>query len=163
MKRAPIFQVLFSLLTLFPLLVFPTQVLAQQQSAPVNQSSMWGEVVDQNGNILYNNLTDLGTVQQSASWMPSIPGIGNLQASYHEYQTASGNIVVLPTASTLFFMALNPQEFRISPGGLAVRIGCGHSTRSSWHHQRDAGGIYRSDSHYQFGVHQPGRFLQRCC
>ena len=97
-------------MTLFPLLVFPAQVLAQQQSAPVNQSSMWGEVVDQNGNILYNNLTDLGTVQQSASWMPSIPGIGNLQASYHEYQTASGNIVVLPTASTLFFMALNPQS-----------------------------------------------------
>ena len=30
MKRTPIFQVLFSLLTLLPLLVFPAQVLAQQ-------------------------------------------------------------------------------------------------------------------------------------
>ena len=125
MKRAPIFQVLFSLLTLLPLLVFPAQVLAQQQSAPVNQSSMWGEVVDQNGNIRYDNLSDLGTVQQSASWMPSIPGIGSLQASYHEYQTPSGNIVVLPTASTLFFMALNPQDSGLTQADSQLGMGAG--------------------------------------
>ena len=32
----------------------------------------------QSGNIRYANLTDLGTVQQSANWMPSIPGIGSI-------------------------------------------------------------------------------------
>jgi len=65
MKRSLIFIALFFLLAL------PISVLAQQQNPPVDPNSMWGEVVDQNGNIRYDNLSDLGTVQQSASWMPS--------------------------------------------------------------------------------------------
>ena len=138
MKRTPIFQVLFSLLTLFPLLVFPAQVLAQQQSAPVNQSSMWGEVVDQNGNIRYDKLSDLGTVQQSASWMPSIPGIGSLQASYHEYQTPKWEHRCPSDCLHLVLHGAQPSGVRTIPGRLAVGFGCGHGTRSSWHHQRDA-------------------------
>jgi hypothetical protein len=55
--------------------------------------------------------------------MPGIPGIGNLQASYHEYQTPSGNIVVMPTATTLFFMALNPQASGIA--GASSQLGVG--------------------------------------
>ena len=119
MKRSLIFLALFFLLAL------PAPVLAQQQNPPVDPNSMWGEVVDQNGNILYNNLTDLGTVQQSASWMPNIPGIGNIQASYHEYQTPSGNIVVLPTASTLVFMALNPQTSGLAQADSQLGLGTG--------------------------------------
>ena len=119
MKRTLIF------LALFLLLALPAPVLAQQQNPPVDPNSMWGEVVDQNGNIRYNNLTDLGTVQQSANWMPSIPGIGSLQASYHEYQTPSGNIVVLPTASTLFFMALNPQASGLAQADSQLGLGAG--------------------------------------
>ena len=78
MKRTLIY------LALFLILAFPVPVLAQTTNPPVvDPNSMWGEVVDQSGNIRYSNLTDLGTVQQSANWMPSIPGIGSLPASYH--------------------------------------------------------------------------------
>src|SRR5512146_2396384 len=71
------------------------------------QDNPWGEVIDGDGNIQYGNLTDLGEVQVAADWMPNVPFIGG-QATYHRYMTPSGNIVVMPSASTLFFMALNP-------------------------------------------------------
>jgi hypothetical protein len=113
-------------LALFLLLAFPAPVRAQGETPPqVDPNSMWGEVVDQSGNIRYDNLTDLGTVQESADWMPSIPGIGSIPASYHEYQTPSGNIVVLPTASTLFFMALNPQESGLAQSDSQLGMGAG--------------------------------------
>jgi len=113
-------------LTIFLLLASPAPVRAQGETPPqVDPNSMWGEVVDQSGNIRYDNLTDLGTIQESADWMPSIPGIGSIQASYHEYQTPSGNIVVLPTASTLFFMALNPQESGLTQSDSQLGMGAG--------------------------------------
>jgi hypothetical protein len=112
------------LLVLVILLALPAvPALAQSQNPPVDPNSAWGEVVDSNGNILYSNLTDLGPVQKSASWMPGIPGIGNLQASYHEYQTPSGNIVVMPTATTLFFMALNPQASGMAQASSQLGVG----------------------------------------
>lgn len=111
------------LLVFVGLLALPASVLAQSQNPPVDPNSAWGEVVDSNGNIRYSNLTDLGSIQKSASWMPGIPGIGNLQASYHEYQTPSGNIVVMPTATTLFFMALNPQASGMA--GASSQLGLG--------------------------------------
>ena len=83
---------------------------AQGEQPP--QDGPWGEVIDENGNILYGNLTDLGEIQVDAEWMPDVPFI-NGQATYHRYLTPSGNIVVMPSASTLFFMALNPEEFGI--------------------------------------------------
>ena len=119
MKRTLIFFALVILLAL------PAQVLAQSQNPPVDPNSMWGEVVNPDGTIRYDNLTDLGTIQQSANWMPSIPGIGSLPASYHEYQTPSGNIVVLPTASTLFFMALNPQGSGLAQADSQLGLGSG--------------------------------------
>ena len=119
MKRTLIFFALVILLAL------PAQVLAQSQNPPVDPNSMWGEVVNPDGTIRYDNLTDLGTIQQSANWMPSIPGIGNLPASYHEYQTPSGNIIVLPTASTLFFMALNPQGSGLAQADSQLGLGSG--------------------------------------
>jgi len=113
-------------LALFLLLASPAPVRAQGETPPqVDPNSMWGEVVDQSGNIRYDNLSDLGTVQESADWMPSIPGIGSIPASYHEYQTPSGNIVVLPTASTLFFMAINPQESGLAQSNSQLGMGGG--------------------------------------
>jgi len=87
-------------------LLFPTPVRADD----VDPNSAWGEVVDENGNIRYDNLTDLGVTSEQADWMPSIPFVGDIQAEYHVYMTPSGNTVVLPTATTLLFMAFNPQE-----------------------------------------------------
>lgn len=42
----------------------------------------------------------------------TLPGglVIDLDATYHRYQTPTGNIVVLPSPATLFFMALHPVE-----------------------------------------------------
>jgi hypothetical protein len=88
------------------------------------QDNPWGEVIDENGNILYANLTDLGEIQIDAGWMPDIPFI-NGQATYHEYLTPSGNVVVMPSATTLFFMALNPEESGINDSSFALGNGLG--------------------------------------
>jgi hypothetical protein len=77
-------------------------VFAQDGDGP------WGEVVDADGNIRYDNLTDLGETHETVDWMPDVPFIDG-QATYHEYLTPSGNRVVLPSATTLFFMAANPE------------------------------------------------------
>ncbi len=78
------------------------------------QDSAWGEVVDSNGNILYDQMTDQGVVTQAADWMPSItlPVVGtvSMDAEYHSYVTESGNTVLMPTASTLFFMTASANE-----------------------------------------------------
>jgi hypothetical protein len=125
MKRTLIMLVLI-MLVLVTLLALPAAAaLAQAQNPPVDPNSAWGEVVDSNGNIRYSNLTDLGPVQKSASWMPDIPLIGNIQATYHEYQTPSGNMVVMPTATTLFFMALNPQASGLAGASSQLQLGTG--------------------------------------
>jgi len=88
------------------------------------QDNPWGEVIDEDGNILYANLTDIGEIQVAADWMPNIPFI-NGQATYHEYLTPSGNVVVMPSATTLFFMALNPEESGINDSSYALGNGLG--------------------------------------
>ncbi len=93
----------YFLLTLTLLLiVIVSPAFAQDGDGP------WGEVVDADGNILYDNLTDLGETHETVDWMPAVPFIDG-QATYHEYLTPSGNLVVLPSATTLFFMAANPE------------------------------------------------------
>jgi len=98
------YKLLFLVLILSSFLVnLASYARADQQQ----QENPWAEVVDANGNILYTNLTDLGEVHIAADWMPDIPFI-NGEATYHEYLTPSGNVVLMPSASTLFFMAANP-------------------------------------------------------
>ena len=100
------------ILTLLALLI-PSAVHAQEQNP-------WGEVFDGSGN-LRTDLVDLGVTTEHPDWMSVELPFGqslNLDANYHRFQTASGNIVVLPSASTLFFMAMNPQE-----SGLANSVG----------------------------------------
>ncbi len=103
MKRnAILIALMFLILTLLP----AHQALAQ--------ASAWSEVVDSNGNILYSQMTDQGVVTQAAAWMPNItlPGVGTVSvpAEYHSYVTQSGNTVLMPTATTLFFMAANANQ-----------------------------------------------------
>lgn len=88
----------------------------------VHQADPWGEVIDTNGNILYANLTDLGEIQVQAGWMPNIPFIDG-QATYHRYLTPSGNVVVMPSASTLFFMALHPNDSNLIQANAALGNG----------------------------------------
>jgi hypothetical protein len=89
-----------------------------------HQENPWGEVIDGDGNILYGNLTDLGEIQVDAEWMPDVPFIDG-QATYHQYLTPSGNIVVMPSATTLFFMALNPEVSGIDDASYALGNGLG--------------------------------------
>src|SRR5512138_94402 len=97
------FTVLFTLL-------FPTRVLAQSENPPVDSGGAWSEVVNADGSINYSNLTDGGVVTQPADWMPNIPLVGQVDAEYHVYYTPSGNTILMPTATTLFFMSANPSE-----------------------------------------------------
>lgn len=55
--------------------------------------------------------------------MPTIPLIGNIPATYHLYETPSGNLVMVPSAETLFFMAMNLQESGLS--GAQSQLGSG--------------------------------------
>lgn len=75
--------------------------------------SPWGDFLNPDGSIAWDQLTDLGTVSEPADWMDiTLPGglVIDLDATYHRYQTPTGNIVVLPSPATLFFMAMNPVE-----------------------------------------------------
>lgn len=89
--------------------VTPNAAMAQGQDP-------WGEVFDSNGNLV-PGIIDLGVTTENPSWMnvelPFNQSL-SLEANYHRFQTESGNIVILPSASTLFFMAMNPQESGLS-------------------------------------------------
>jgi hypothetical protein len=88
-------------------LTSPTGVGNAQDDTP------WGEVLNPDGSIRWELLTDLGVVTEEADWMDlTLPG-GielDLDATFHRYVTPSGNVLVLPSPATLFFMALHPQE-----------------------------------------------------
>jgi hypothetical protein len=94
------------LVTLFVLLSLGQQAGAQESQPP---SGAWSEVVNSDGSINYANLTDNGTVTQVQSWMPTVLG-QPIPATYHVYTTPTGNQVLMPSATTLFFMASNPSE-----------------------------------------------------
>ena len=83
---------------------------AQGENPPVDPNGAWAEVVNPDGSINYDNLSDGGVVDQPADWMPNIPLVGSIPAEYHVYYTPSGNSIVMPTASTLFFMAANANK-----------------------------------------------------
>jgi hypothetical protein len=113
---------IFLVVLILTSLVVNSVAYAQGEQPP--QDGPWGEVIDENGEILYGNLTDLGEIQVDAEWMPDVPFIDG-QATYHRYLTPSGNIVVMPSASTLFFMALNPEESGINDSNYALGNGLG--------------------------------------
>lgn len=99
-------------ITLFTLLI-PTTVLAQEDTT-------WGEVFDDTGAVR-PDVTDLGVTTDHPDWMSVDLPFGqslDLEANYHIYETANGSTVVMPSATTLFFMAMNPVE-----SGLAASDG----------------------------------------
>ncbi len=112
------------LLVVLVLSSFVVNMVAYAQGEQPPQEGPWGEVIDDNGNILYDNLTDLGEIQVQADWMPDVPFIDG-QATYHRYQTPSGNIVVMPSATTLFFMALSPDESGFDQASVGLGNGIG--------------------------------------
>jgi hypothetical protein len=91
------------------ILIALTGVLRVQAQDTVPPTGAWSEVVNADGSINYNNLTDNGVVTQQADWMPSVFG-QSIEAEYHSYTTPTGNQILMPTATTLFFMSMNPSE-----------------------------------------------------
>jgi hypothetical protein len=111
-----------SLLILLALIIFASSLVTPSASA---QGDAWGEVLNKDGSINFANLTDGGLISQPADWMPNIPLYGPLNAEYHVYFTPSGNSIVIPTNTTLFFMAKNPQESGY--GDAASQLGNGRA------------------------------------
>lgn len=112
---------LFLTLLGFTAMALPGSALAQDDG-----TSPWGEVVDENGNIRFDNLTDLGETTEDTEWMDIPLPFGqeiDLDANYHRYQTPDGNVVVLPSPLTLVMMATNPQESGLS--GATSQLGIG--------------------------------------
>ena len=75
--------------------------------------SLWEGILNPDGSVNYDDLIDQGIQTETVDWMPSVDVFGQTiggTAEYHIYETADGTIVQLPTASTLFFMSLNPTE-----------------------------------------------------
>jgi hypothetical protein len=88
----------------------------------------WGNFFDADGNLL-PGVIEAGEVTQPASWMPDLPDWTGLSvdATYHQYVSPSGETMLVPSTTTLFFMAMNPQESGLvnSNGQIASGFGLG--------------------------------------
>ncbi len=86
----------------------------------------WGDFFDENGN-LRPGVVDLGVQKVPVDWMPDLPDWIPLDASatFHMYALPSGETVLLPSATTLFFMAMNPYQSGLldSNGHLTSGVG----------------------------------------
>src|SRR5512133_4353882 len=114
------------LMTFLALLGITAMALPGPALAQDDDTSPWGEVVDENGNIRFDNLTDLGETTEDSEWMDIPLPFGqeiDLDANYHRYETPDGNVVVLPSPLTLVMMATNPQESGLS--GATSQLGIG--------------------------------------
>ena len=100
-------------ITLLILLSFLVLFVPPLQTVQADDPSPWGEFLNPDGSIQWDKLVDLGVSSQEAGWMDvTLPGgvVIQQQATFHRYQTPSGNVLVLPEPVTLFFMALHPAE-----------------------------------------------------
>lgn len=79
--------------------------------ARADGSSDWGNFFDADGNLL-PGVIEVGEVTKQADWMPDFPAWTGLEmdASYHQYVAPSGETILVPSTTTLFFMAMNPRE-----------------------------------------------------
>ncbi|MGD0613269.1 MAG: hypothetical protein ABSB41_17360 [Anaerolineales bacterium] len=127
-----------SLFKAFVLVLFAASVTALPAAADggnggtinlPNDPSLVQQVVNPNGSVNYAGLTDLGVVTQEADWMPHPLGI-DIQATYHEYATASGALVLVPTVETDIMGRLTggllengaPQGYYNPGGALTVNV-----------------------------------------
>ena len=109
-KRAKLFSLLTAVLVAFSL-VIPAQARnsGTGDNPPDGNTTGWGEFFQTDGT-LKPGVIDGGEVSQPASWMPNLGPWGiNMNATYHVYTAPDGSSMMTPTASTLLFMAMNPQ------------------------------------------------------
>ena len=114
--------------------LLPARLAFADGDAPHNgdtgeTSSVWSEVFQPDGS-LQPGLQDVGTVTQQVDWIPNIPGLNGV-AKYHVYVTPSGDTVVMPTATTLFFMAANADKSGFDEASAYVMNGVGSQIRTA--------------------------------
>ena len=109
----------FTLVLLLAVLLVPIQVVQAQDSNP------WDEVVNPDGS-LRDDLLDLGEIDVDADWMDMQLPLNltiDLDANYHRYQTQDGDIILLPSPTTLFFMAMHPYESGLVAAESQIGVG----------------------------------------
>lgn len=101
-------------------------VLVPTVPVSASEGSGWGDFVDFDGNIL-PGVIEGGEVTMPATWMPTFPawtGI-ELDATYNVMTSANGSTVLIPSMTTLFFMALNPVESGLTDANGMLGSGAG--------------------------------------
>ena len=92
----------------------------------------WGEFFDANG-VLMPGVTQ-NEVSMPADWMPSVNILGlwgvNMQATYNVYTAPDGSTAMTPSASTLLFMAMNPQASGLVNANGEVALGAGEALQA---------------------------------
>jgi hypothetical protein len=95
-----------------------------------NDPALVSEAVNPDGSLNYANMTDLGVISVDADWMPSVAGF-TAQATYHQYITNQGALVLVPTMATdiigrIFTLGLFdngfPQGYYNPGGAIAVNV-----------------------------------------
>jgi len=123
----PLHRFLLALTLALVLAFVPYEGLAEDGDggSEGTNSTMWGQVFNPDGT-MRSDLVDKGVIRQDVDWMPHIPFLNiSLQAEFHVYATPDGSTVVLPSATTLFFMALNPEASGLNRSGGLVTNGAG--------------------------------------
>jgi hypothetical protein len=108
-------------------LVALTLIVPAQAQEGTPGSTGWGDFFDADG-VLKPGVTQT-EVSRPADWMPSINILGQwgveMQATYNVYTAPDGATAMTPSASTLLFMAMNPQESGLANANGEVALGAG--------------------------------------
>lgn len=112
-------------------LVLPVQA---QSGGPGDGSSGWGNFFQPDGT-LQPGVIDGGEISQPAPWMPNLGPLANwginVQATYHVYTAQDGSTMMTPSASTLFFMAMNPTASGLINSNGEVGMGAGFAIQTA--------------------------------
>jgi hypothetical protein len=116
--RAIALAALVFILTLSIILVPATPVRADDGG--------WGDCSDADGNILLG-VIEGGEVTMPADWMPTFPAWTGIEmdATYNVMTSENGSSVLIPSMTTLFFMALNPVESGLTDANGMLGSGAG--------------------------------------
>ncbi len=92
----------------------------------------WAAFFQSNGE-LRADVMDMGIQSMEASWMPDLPDWTNIElsAEFHTYALSSGETVLAPTATTLFFMALSPRSSGLFDSNGQMTTGAGANVQGA--------------------------------
>ncbi len=123
--RAKLISLFIAILVAFSL-VIPVQAQnSPDGDNPPPNTTSWGEFFQSDGT-LKPGVIDGGEVSQPADWMPNLGPWGiTMNATYHVYTAPDGSTMMTPTASTLLFMAINPEGSGLINDNGEVGLGSG--------------------------------------